>query len=141
MTTTPFGPFMTRKPPVDEPAVSELFGRLAADTGLLMRHELSLASLEVTGKAKARLRPVGWMGIGVLVALVGAQTLALAAVLLLDAVLPLWLAASSVGGLLCALSLIAIARGRRALTRIELAPRRTVETLRETETWSRQLVR
>lgn len=140
MTTVPFGPFEPGRKSNDEPGVGGLFGRLAAETGVLIRQELSLATLETAGKVKAIIGLASLVGVGALVALAGAQALLFGGILLLAMVIPLWLAAVSVGAVVAVAGWITIAIGRRALSRIELAPLKTIETLKENKTWAQQLV-
>jgi len=130
------------EPPVppDTTSVSELFAKLATETGSLIRREVSLAALEYSEKARAITRIAWSTGAGLLIGLVGGQTLALAAVLGLAEALPMWLAALAVGTALLLVGGIVIASGRSAMARIELSPRKTIETLKESKAWARQLV-
>lgn len=124
----------------EEPGVGELFGKLATETGNLVREEVSLATRELTAKAKAIGAIAATIGAGAVLALVGTQTLAFAAVVGLAKVLPLWLAALSVGGALLGIGAIVIVSARAALARIELTPAKTIETLKENKQWAQRLM-
>lgn len=123
-----------------EPRVGELFGKLASETGLLVRQEVALAAVEMKGKAREALGRAWMIGAGVAVALIGGHTLIAAAVLGLSMVLPLWLAALATGAVVTLTGSLAIGLGRAALGRLDLAPRKTIESLLEGRTWARELI-
>lgn len=136
MSGTTFG---SAAPPT-QATVGELLGRLASEAGVLMRQEASLAAQEMATKARKAAAHAWVVVVGLVVLLIGAQTLALALVFGLSKILPLWLAALSIGTTLTLIGAIAIAIARMRLARIELVPSRTIQTLKEGATWAERLV-
>lgn len=136
--TTPPSPAHDR--PSDEPGVGELFGRLAAETGVLMRQELSLVTLELSAKLRSMMSMICVMGAGVVVLVLGFEVVIYAGLIRLGMELPLWMAAGIVGGSLVIVGLIVLGLGRSALAHIELLPLKTIETLKESKQWARQFV-
>lgn len=79
------------------PDTGELVARLSQDVTQLVKDELRLAQLEVTGKAKKAGIGVGMFGAAGLIALYGVGVLLACAVLALALVVDAWLAALIVG--------------------------------------------
>jgi len=120
---------------VEQRPLGELFADLARSTGTLVRQEVELVKTEMTHKAKIAIRDALFAAFGAAVTLVGISALVAAAILGLGVVLPMWLAALSVGGSLTILG-VTLAIGRvRAIANIDPVPRATVETLREDKQW------
>ena len=128
----------TRK---DDRSLGELFTELARETGTLVRQEVQLASTEMTHKASRAARDVGFLAVGGLVAYAGVLALLAAAVLGLTAAgLDAWLAALIVGIVVAVIGYALVQRGLSALKRESLAPRQTVETLKEDAQWAKDQV-
>jgi len=123
-----------------EPASTpELVTQLSQEVGRLVRDELQLARLEVTGKAKKAGLGVGMFGAAGIIALFGGGTLVATAVLALALALDAWLAALIVAVVLLAVAGIVALLGRSSM-RAAAPPvpeeaiastRRDVETARE----------
>lgn len=79
------------------PSTSELIAQLTTEVKTLVRDEMRLAQVEMSGKAKVAGIGAGIIGAGGLVALYGIAALIAAAVLALALVLDAWLAALIVG--------------------------------------------
>jgi len=127
-------------PATEDPGVAELFGRLAAETGVLMRHEMSLVTLEISAKLSSMMRMLWVMGAGLAVLLLGFEVLVYAGLIRLGMELPLWIAATVVGASLVVVGSIVLGLGRSAFGHIELMPIKTIETLKENKQWARQFV-
>lgn len=128
--------------PRDERSLGELFAELARETGTLVRQEVELAKTEMTHKASRAGRDIGFLAVGGLVAYAGILALLAAAVLgLVAAGLDAWLAALIVGLIVAAVGYALVQRGLTALKREELAPRQTVETLKEDAQWAKEQVK
>jgi hypothetical protein len=126
----------------EERSLGELFGDLARDTGTLVRQEVELAKTEMTQKASRAARDVGLLAAGGLVAYAGFIGILAAIVLgLVAAGLDPWLAALLVGAVVAAVGALLVQRGLSALKREELAPRQTVETLKEDAQWAKEQVK
>jgi Putative Actinobacterial Holin-X, holin superfamily III len=120
-------------------SLGELFGDLARDTGTLVRQEVELAKTELTQKASRAARDLGVLAVGGLVAYAGFLALLAAVALgLVAAGLEPWLAALLVGAVVAVVGAVLVRRGLDALKREELAPRQTVETLKEDAQWARE---
>jgi uncharacterized membrane protein YqjE len=94
------------------PSTPELVTRLSQEVTQLVRDELRLAQLEVTGKAKTAGVGVGMFGAAGVLAWFGFGTLVATAVLALALVLDAWLAALIVAVVLFAAAAVAAALGR-----------------------------
>jgi hypothetical protein len=126
----------------EERSLGELFGDLARDTGTLVRQEVELAKTEMTQKASRAARDIGLLAAGGLVAYAGFLGILAAIVLgLVAAGLDAWLAALLVGAVVAAVGALLVQRGLSALKREELAPRQTVETLKEDAQWAKDQVK
>ena len=127
----------------DERSLGELFGELARETGTLVRQEVELAKSEMTQRATRAGRDVGSLAVGGAVAYAGFLTLLAALVAgLVDAFdMPVWLAALIVGMVVAVVGYLLVQRGLSALRSHGLAPRQTIETLKEDVEWAKEQVR
>ena len=116
-----------------ERSIGELFGQLTQDLGLLVRQEAQLAKTEVQAKVARATSDMVSLATGGVVALIGALALTAAVILLLvDPVgLKPWLAALLVGGAMAGIGYVMLKGGLRDLKKIDPAPRRTVESIKE----------
>ena len=113
------------------PATGELVARLSQDVTQLVKDELRLAQLEVTGKAKKAGVGVGMVGVAGLLALYGVGVLLACAVLALALVLDAWLAALLVGvALLVAAGIVALVGRSRVTDAAPPVPDRAVENVK-----------
>ncbi|GAA4804127.1 phage holin family protein [Nocardioides caeni] len=87
----------TEKHGADDPTTGELVARVTEDVRTLVRDELRLAQLEMTGKAKRAGIGAGLFGAAGLLALYGVAVLVAAAVIALALAVPAWLSALLVG--------------------------------------------
>jgi uncharacterized membrane protein YqjE len=83
----------TAPPPASEPSTGQLVSDLTTQISQLVRDEARLAQVEVTQKAKRLGIGAGFFGGAGLFAFFGLAALITTAILLLDLVLPAWLAA------------------------------------------------
>lgn len=125
----------------EERSVGELFGELADEMSTLVRQEIKLATTEMTQKANHAGKQATFIAIGGLLAVVSLITLAAALVLGLGKVVALWVSALIVGVVLAAIATAFVLKGVRSLQRMELAPRQTIETIKEDKSWVQQQVR
>ena len=120
-------------------SLGELFGDLMRETSNLVRQEVQLAKTEMTQKAAIVGKSLGLaiagalLGLGAFGAFVATMIL-----LLVKFGLDAWLAALIVtavlGGLAAALALMGIS----AIKKASLAPKHTVETLKEDVQWAKE---
>jgi uncharacterized membrane protein YqjE len=100
-----------------EPSTGQLVKQLSEQMSRLVRDELKLASLEMSGKAKTAAKGAGAFGGSGVMALYGGGCLIACAVIALAGVLRPWLAALIVGVALLAVAGIAALIGKRQFSR------------------------
>jgi hypothetical protein len=120
----------------DERTLGEMFAELSRETRTLVQQELQLAKAELTEKASNMGKGVAFIVGGGLIAYAGLLAIVAALVLILIAIgLPPW-AAACLGGLLVAgIGYLLVRSGLAALKSQELAPRKTIDTLKEDAQW------
>jgi len=116
-------------PVKEERSLGELFTDLAGQTGALVRDEVALVRAELTQKAAQAGKDVGTLAIGGAVVYAGFLAILAAVILALATVLPAWLAALIVGGVVGGVGALMVQRGRAALAHLDVAPRQTLATL------------
>ena len=126
----------------DERSLGELFGDLARDMGTLVSQEVALARTELTGTASRVGKDIAFLAVGAMVAYAGLLAIIAAVILLLGASgVPLWVSALLVGLIVAGLGYVLVQRGLTALKREDLAPRQTIESLKEDTQWAKEQVR
>ncbi len=125
----------------EEPSLGELFASLARDTSTLVRQEVELAKTEMTQKVTGLGRDAGMIGAGAAIAYAGLLVLLAAVVLALGEVIPLWVSALIVGLVVVAIGYFLIQRGRSDLSRRDLTPHQTIETLKEDTEWAKDQIK
>ena len=120
----------------DERTLGEMFAELSRETRTLVQQELQLAKTELTEKASRMGKGAAFIVGGGLIAYAGLLAIVAALVLILIAIgLPPW-AAALLGGLLVAgIGYLLVRSGLAALKPQDLAPRKTIETLKEDAQW------
>jgi Putative Actinobacterial Holin-X, holin superfamily III len=122
----------------DERSLGELFGDLARDMGVLVRQEVQLATTEMTHKASRAAQEVGTIVVGGLVAYAGLLAILAAVIVGLAAAgFGWWQAALLVGVIVAVIDGLLVQRGLAALKHADLAPRKTMETLKEDTQWAK----
>ena len=117
-------------------SLGELFAALLKDTTTLVRQELTLAKAELGEKAAKVGRNVGLLAAGGAVAYAGMLAILAAIIsLLAHAGMAWWAAALLVGVVVAAVGGFLISKGLNALKHEDLAPRQTLETIREDTQW------
>jgi len=126
----------------DNRSLGQLFGDLSRQLSTLIRQEIVLARTEMTTKATAVGRDAATIGLGGALLYAAFLTLLGAIVLLLiDLGVPGWVAALGVAVIVGVVGGIMIAAGRQSLTRQQIAPTRTVETLKDDADWAKERIR
>ena len=127
--------------PRDERSLGDLFAELARETSTLVRQEVQLAKAELTQSASEAGRGIASLVAGGAIAYAGFLFLLLAVVLgLWDAGLEPWQSALIVGLVVVAVGGFLVQRARESLKPANLAPRRTVETLKEDQEWAKEQI-
>ena len=121
----------------DERSLGELFAELSRETGVLVRKEVELATTEMTAKARVAGSHAATIAAGG--ALVHAALLVLLAAIVIGlaqiGVQP-WLSALIVALVTGVIGYVLVNKGRAGLRRSSVTPTRTIESLKETATWT-----
>jgi putative superfamily III holin-X len=123
-----------------ERSIGELFGQLTQDMTLLVRQEVQLARTEMSDKLSRFTNNLVSVLAGGFVAYVGGLALVAALILAIRDLANISLAFSAliVGAVLAIVGYIMLQRGLKELKRVDLAPRRTVETLKDDVQWAKE---
>jgi xanthine/uracil permease len=125
----------------DERSLGDLFSDLSRETTTLVRQEVQLAKAELTQSATEAARGIGMLVAGGAVAYAGLFFLLLAIVFgLIDAGWDAWLSALVVGLVVVAIGAVLVLRARESLKPANLAPQKTVETLKEDAAWAKEQI-
>ncbi|MEX2535496.1 MAG: phage holin family protein [Trueperaceae bacterium] len=119
-----------RRDPFDR-SIGDVLSDLFRDGSELIRQEVELAKSEMRENISSMTRDSIGIAIGGAFALVGLLALVAAAILALGLVLPYWASALIVGGALMLIGLVLVMANVQAMRQNSLAPRRTMETIRE----------
>jgi len=117
----------------EDRSIGELFGQLTQDMTLLVRQEVQLARTEMTEKLSRLTTNLISVGAGGFVAYLGGLALMAALILALRDLANISLAWSAfiVGGILAIVGYVMLQRGMKELKSAELAPRRSVENIKD----------
>jgi uncharacterized membrane protein YqjE len=119
-----------------EPALGDLFRQLAQDSATLVRQEMALAKAELKTNVKSVARDAVMVGVGGILALIGAMVLLAAVVVAVgDALDNYWLGALIVAALFLIVGGLLAMSNLKKLKQEEVAPTRTLETLKEDKQW------
>lgn len=125
----------------DDRPLGELFAELARETATLARQEVQLAKTEMTQKASQVGRDLGFLAVGGAVAYAGFLAIMAAGIIVLAANgLSWWLAALLVGLVVAGLGYVLVQKGLTALKHQDLAPRETIESLKEDTAWAKEQI-
>jgi len=124
-------------------SLGELFGDLAREFTTLVKQEMNLAKAEMSQKAARVGKDVGFLAAGGAVAYAGLLALIAALVCFLAEVvnLPWWVSSLLVGLVVAGVGGFLVSKGLNALKNEDLAPRQTIETLKEDTQWAREQTR
>lgn len=111
-------------------SVGTLIGNLLSDTNRLVRDEIRLAKAEAGQKVTQAKSGAISLAIGGALLLLGAIYLIQAAIYALALIMPGWLAALIVGGLIAIIGLVMLKSGQKKLQADNLKPTHTQENLR-----------
>ena len=98
-----------------ERSTGDLVKLVSEQVSVLVRNELKLAQLEMTGKAKETGKGMGMMGGGALVALYGVACLIACVIIAISHSLQAWLSALIVGAFLLLVAAVVSAAGRNKM--------------------------
>ena len=117
----------------EEPSVAELMGELSQDISLLVRQEFQLARTELGEKVSHVGASLGTVVLGGFLAYLGGLALVAALILVLNDVAHIspWVSALIVGAVFAIGGFVAVKGGLAGLKRVDLTPRRTLDTLKD----------
>jgi uncharacterized membrane protein YqjE len=123
----------------EEPTVAELMGELSQDISLLVRQEFQLARTELGEKVSHVGASLATVVLGGFLAYVGGLALVAALILVLHDVAHIspWVSALIVGAVFAVGGFIAVKGGLTGLKRVDLTPRRTLDTLKDDIQWAK----
>jgi uncharacterized membrane protein YqjE len=121
---------VNKKPP-EERSVGELVSELTDEVKRLVRDEIQLARFELRHKGRRMGTGAGLLGMAGLFALFGTATLIAAAVLALALVMPAWLSALLIGGVLLLVAGLAALVGRKEVTQAGPVLKEVIEGIRQ----------
>lgn len=130
------------EPQAAERSVGELLGDLMHETTTLVSQEITLAKNEMTQKAAEAGRNAAALAVGGLVAYTGLLAIVAAVILLLIHLgLTAWVSALLVGIVIAAVGGGLVLKGLTKLKHTDMAPRQTIETLKEDAQWAKDQTR
>jgi hypothetical protein len=133
----PDGPGDLRERPL-----GELLRQLSEETTRLVHQELELAKAELTQKGRQAGVGAGLFGAAGATGLLAAAALTACFILLLDVVVPAWLAALVVAVAYAAVAAVLALRGRdRVKQAVPPVPEQAIETVKEDVQWARNQAR
>ncbi len=124
----------------EERSLGDLFSELASETSTLVRQEVALAQVELTQKATKVGRNVGYLVVGGAVAYAALLALLTAVIIALGTIVGYGIAALIVGIVVAIAAVILIMSALNTLKNTDLAPRQTVETIKEDAKWLKDQV-
>jgi len=125
----------------DDRSLGELFGELTREVTTLVRQEATLAKTEITQKISIVGKDVAMLAAGGAVAYAGLLAIVAAVIIgLANAGLPWWASALLVGIAVAGTGGFLVQRGINALKHEDLAPRETLETVKEDTQWARRQI-
>jgi hypothetical protein len=124
-----------------ERPLGELLGDLVRETNSLVRAEVQLAKTEITEKATEAAKDAGLVGAGAVVAHAGFLAILAGIIIALGEVMPIWAAALIIGVIIAGVGSFLAQKGLVALKRLDVAPRETVQTIKEDKLWAQQQMR
>lgn len=119
----------------EERPLGELFSDLANETTTLVRNEVALARVELTQKATKVGKNIGSLAVGGAIAYAALLAFGAGVIMLLAKVMPAWAASLVVGAIVAGVAWLMINKALTELSRTELKPQETVESLKEDAQW------
>lgn len=119
----------------EERSLGDLFSELAAETGTLVRQEVALAQVEITGKATRVGKQVGYLAVGGAIGYAAMLAIMAGIIIGLSNFIPAWIAALLVGAVVGATSYFLISSALERLKNTNLTPEESVESIKEDAQW------
>ena len=119
----------------DERSLGDLFSELAAETGTLVRQEVSLAQAEISDKANRVGKQIGYLAVGGAIGYAAMLAVMAGIIIALSRFMPAWAAALVVGAIVGAVSFFLISSAIERLKNTNLKPEESVESIKEDAQW------
>lgn len=121
----------------DERSLGELLSELSRETGQLVRKEFELATTEMTGRVKRAGAGAGVAAAGGALMHAGVLVMLAAIVIgLAQAGLSPWVSALSVAVVTMSVGYVLVSKGVGQVRRTAMVPTQTIQSLKETATWT-----
>jgi len=117
----------------------ELIGRLATESGQLVKAEIALAKREMSDKVTEKAEGAKFFAIGAVLGLSALFSFTAFLIYALGAWLPLWLSAAIVALAFGISAYLAVRAGINKWQHVNLKPEQTIETLEEDKRWIKKL--
>jgi len=127
--------------PRETRSLGELFADLSRETTTLVRQEINLATTEMTHKATRVGKDVGFLAVGGAVIYAGFLAIMAALIVILAHWMPWWVSALIVGGVIAGVGYGLVQKGLAALKQEDVAPRETLQTVKENVEWAKEQTR
>jgi hypothetical protein len=127
--------------PKETRSLGELFADLSRETTTLVRQEINLATTEMTHKATRVGKDIGFLAVGGAVIYAGFLAIMAAIILVLAYWLPWWVSALIVGAVIAGVGYGLVQKGLAALKQENVAPRETLQTVKENVEWAKEQTR
>lgn len=122
----------------DDRSLGELFSDLTRDMGTLVRQEVALAKTEMTEKVSYIGKNAAMVAVGGALLYAALLALLVTCVVALANAMPWWLAALIVTIVVAIIGGVVTWLGIERLRKAQLAPTKTVDTIKEDATWIKQ---
>jgi len=127
--------------PAHDKSLGELFTDLTRESSSLIRQEVNLAKAEIKEKMGVLAKDAVKIAAGGALAYAGLIVLLIGVAYILDLFMPAWLAFVLVGAAVAGIGGFLAMSAINGLKNSDLAPRQTVETLKEDAQWAKQQIR
>ena len=134
----------------DDRSLGDLFSELAKETSTLVRQEVALAQSELTRKAVTIGTQIGFLVVGGVVALLGVLALLAGVIIAVGQLISriagvsemtgAWISALVIGLIIAGISAFLVTSALKKLRETSLAPRQTVDSLKEDAQWLKDQV-
>jgi len=135
---------------IEERSLGDLFSELATETSTLVRQEVALAQVELTQKATRVGKDVGFLVVGGAVGYAALLVILAAVVIGLiqlisslsgwSTITSAWIASAIVGVIVAGVAYFLVTGALTTLKNTDLAPRRTIESVKEDAQWIKDQV-
>jgi len=121
-------------------SIAALFSKVVTDLGTLVHQELRAAAAEMVDRVRAAVRNLLLVMVAALLAVVALLVLIGALVLALGEVIPMWVSALTIGGVIALAAYGLYRKAIGALRTVDLLPHATFASLRDHRAWAKEEV-